>query len=139
MEHIEEAGIHSGDSACALPPYSLTPELVAEIERQAIALARELGVVGLMNVQFAVREGEVYVLEVNPRASRTVPFVGKATGVPLAKVAALAMAGKTLAEQGLAAMPRPAPRLGEGGGLPLRPLPRRRHHARAGDDAPPAR
>jgi carbamoyl-phosphate synthase large subunit len=107
MEHIEEAGIHSGDSACALPPYSLAPALVAEIERQSIALARELGVVGLMNVQFAIREGEVYVLEVNPRASRTVPFVGKATGVPLAKVAALAMAGVSLRQQGLAAAPRP--------------------------------
>ena len=84
MEHIEEAGIHSGDSACALPPFSLA-ELVAEIERQSIALARELGVVGLMNVQFAIQGEDVYVLEVNPRASRTVPFVGKATGVPLAK------------------------------------------------------
>jgi len=107
MEHIEEAGIHSGDSACALPPYSLDPKLIAEIERQSIALARELNVVGLMNVQFAIQAGDVYVLEVNPRASRTVPFVGKATGVPLAKVAALAMAGKTLREQGLTATPRP--------------------------------
>jgi carbamoyl-phosphate synthase large subunit len=107
MEHIEEAGIHSGDSACALPPYSLGPELVAEIERQAVALARELGVVGLMNVQFAIQGGQVYVLEVNPRASRTVPFVGKATGVPLAKVAALAMAGRSLREQGVTASPRP--------------------------------
>jgi carbamoyl-phosphate synthase large subunit len=107
MEHIEEAGIHSGDSACALPPYSLDPKLVAEIERQAIALARELDVVGLMNVQFAIQNGEVYVLEVNPRASRTVPFVGKATGLPLAKIAALAMAGKSLREQGLTATPRP--------------------------------
>jgi carbamoyl-phosphate synthase large subunit len=107
MEHIEEAGIHSGDSACALPPYSLAPELVAEIERQSIALARELAVKGLMNVQFAIQGKDVYVLEVNPRASRTVPFVGKATGVPLAKVAALAMVGKTLREQGLTATPRP--------------------------------
>ncbi len=107
MEHIEEAGIHSGDSACALPPYSLKPALVADIERQSIALARELRVVGLMNVQFAIQGDDVYVLEVNPRASRTVPFVGKATGVPLAKVAALCMVGKTLAEQGLRATPRP--------------------------------
>jgi carbamoyl-phosphate synthase large subunit len=107
MEHIEEAGIHSGDSACALPPYSLAPELVAEIERQSIALARELGVVGLMNVQFAIQRGEVYVLEVNPRASRTVPFVGKATGLPLAKVAALAMLGKSLRSQGVTRTPRP--------------------------------
>jgi len=107
MEHIEEAGIHSGDSACALPPYSLPAAQVAEIERQAEALARELGVVGLMNVQFAIQAGTIYVLEVNPRASRTVPFVGKATGVPLAKVAALAMVGKRLRDQGLTASPRP--------------------------------
>jgi carbamoyl-phosphate synthase large subunit len=107
MEHIEEAGIHSGDSACALPPFSLSPVLVAEIERQSIALARELDVKGLMNVQFAIQGGDVYVLEVNPRASRTVPFVGKATGVPLAKVAALAMVGKTLREQGVREMLRP--------------------------------
>jgi carbamoyl-phosphate synthase large subunit len=107
MEHIEEAGIHSGDSACALPPYSLSPALVQEIERQSIVLARELEVKGLMNVQFAIQGGDVYVLEVNPRASRTVPFVGKATGVPLAKVAALAMVGKTLREQGLRERPRP--------------------------------
>jgi carbamoyl-phosphate synthase large subunit len=107
MEHIEEAGIHSGDSACALPPYSLTPEVVVEIERQSIALARELGVIGLMNVQFAIQGTEVYVLEVNPRASRTVPFVGKATGIPLAKAGALCMVGKTLAEAGALGTPRP--------------------------------
>src|ERR1700674_172960 len=97
MEHIEEAGIHSGDSACSLPPYSLDPETIAEIERQTVALARALNVVGLMNVQFAVKEGDVYVLEVNPRASRTVPFVAKATGVPIAKIAARVMAGEKLA------------------------------------------
>jgi carbamoyl-phosphate synthase large subunit len=97
MEHIEEAGIHSGDSACSLPPYSLDGETIAEIERQTVALARGLNVVGLMNVQFAVKDGEVYVLEVNPRASRTVPFVAKATGVPIAKIAARIMAGETLA------------------------------------------
>jgi carbamoyl-phosphate synthase large subunit len=97
MEHIEEAGIHSGDSACSLPPYSLDPATIGEIERQTIALARALNVVGLMNVQFAVREGDVYVLEVNPRASRTVPFVAKATGVPIAKIAARIMAGESLA------------------------------------------
>jgi len=107
MEHIEEAGIHSGDSACALPPYSLSPVLVAEIERQSIALARELRVKGLMNAQFAIQGGDVYVLEVNPRASRTVPFVGKATGLALAKVGALAMVGKTLREQGVRETPRP--------------------------------
>jgi carbamoyl-phosphate synthase large subunit len=98
MEHIEEAGIHSGDSACSLPPYSLDRETIAEIERQTIALARALDVVGLMNVQFAVKDGEVYVLEVNPRASRTVPFVAKATGVPIAKIAARVMVGETLAD-----------------------------------------
>jgi carbamoyl-phosphate synthase large subunit len=100
MEHIEEAGVHSGDSACSLPPFSLSPETVGEIRRQTRELALELGVVGLMNVQFAVKDGLVYVLEVNPRASRTVPFVSKAIGVPLAKLAARVMAGKTLAEIG---------------------------------------
>ncbi len=107
MEHIEEAGIHSGDSACALPPFSLAPEVVREIERQSEALARELGVNGLMNVQFAIQGDDIYVLEVNPRASRTVPFVGKATGVPFAKVAALAMVGHSLREQGVTESPRP--------------------------------
>jgi carbamoyl-phosphate synthase large subunit len=101
MQHIEEAGIHSGDSACSLPPYSLDVAVVQEIKRQTEALARELNVVGLMNVQFAVKGDEIYILEVNPRASRTVPFVGKATGVPLAKTAAKVMAGKTLKELGL--------------------------------------
>jgi carbamoyl-phosphate synthase large subunit len=98
MEHIEEAGIHSGDSACSLPPYSLNATTVAEIERQTVALARALHVVGLMNVQFAVKDGDVYVLEVNPRASRTVPFVAKATGVPIAKIAARVMTGEKLAD-----------------------------------------
>jgi carbamoyl-phosphate synthase large subunit len=100
MEHIEEAGIHSGDSACALPPYSLPADLVDEVKRQARMLATELGVVGLMNTQFAIHDGEVYVLEVNPRASRTVPFVSKAIGKPLAKIAAKVMAGRTLADLG---------------------------------------
>jgi len=97
MEHIEEAGIHSGDSACSLPPYSLGADIVAEIDRQTGLLARALGVVGLMNVQYAVKERDIYVLEVNPRASRTVPFVAKATGVPIAKIAARVMAGEKLA------------------------------------------
>jgi carbamoyl-phosphate synthase large subunit len=97
MEHIEEAGIHSGDSACSLPPYSLDEATIAEIEHQTVALARALNVVGLMNVQFAVKDREVYVLEVNPRASRTVPFVAKATGVAIAKIAARVMAGERLA------------------------------------------
>jgi len=108
MEHIEEAGIHSGDSACALPPFSLPEAVVREIERQSEALARELSVVGLMNVQFAIQGDDIYVLEVNPRASRTVPFVGKATGVPFAKVAALAMVGKSLTSQGVTQSPRPS-------------------------------
>src|SRR5208283_3637098 len=98
MEHIEEAGIHSGDSACSLPPYSLARDTIVEIERQTVALARALDVVGLMNVQFAVKDDEIYVLEVNPRASRTVPFVAKATGVPIAKIAAQVMAGERLAD-----------------------------------------
>ncbi|MFO1232557.1 carbamoyl-phosphate synthase large subunit [Paenacidovorax caeni] len=105
MEHIEQAGVHSGDSACSLPPYYLKPETVAEIKRQTAAMAEGLSVVGLMNVQFAIQETEggdvIYVLEVNPRASRTVPFVSKATGIQLAKVAARCMAGQTLAAQGI--------------------------------------
>jgi carbamoyl-phosphate synthase large subunit len=101
MQHIEDAGVHSGDSACVLPPYLLQDEEVAEMRRMARRFATELGVVGLINVQFAVKEGVVYVLEVNPRASRTVPFVAKATGVPFARAAARIMAGNTLAGVGL--------------------------------------
>ncbi|SJZ31630.1 carbamoyl-phosphate synthase large subunit [Enhydrobacter aerosaccus] len=101
MEHIEEAGIHSGDSACSLPPYSLPAKIIAEIERQTEAMARALHVVGLMNVQYAVKDGDVYVLEVNPRASRTVPFVAKATGQPIAKYAARLMAGEPLKSLGI--------------------------------------
>ena len=101
MEHIEQAGVHSGDSACCLPPYSLSPEMTEEIKRQTALMARALNVKGLMNVQFAVQNGDVYVLEVNPRASRTVPFVSKATGLQLAKIAARAMAGQSLASQGI--------------------------------------
>jgi carbamoyl-phosphate synthase large subunit len=100
MEHIEQAGVHSGDSACSLPPFSLSPALQDELRRQTVAMAHALKVVGLMNVQFAIQDDRVYVLEVNPRASRTVPYVSKATGVPLAKVAARCMTGKTLKEQG---------------------------------------
>ncbi|MBB4152961.1 carbamoyl-phosphate synthase large subunit [Sphingomonas jinjuensis] len=96
LQHIEEAGVHSGDSACTIPPYSLPPEVIAEIERQTDALARALGVVGLMNIQFAVKDGQVYLIEVNPRASRTVPFVAKAIGAPIAKIAARVMAGEKL-------------------------------------------
>ena len=101
MEHIEEAGIHSGDSACSLPPQTLSDALLAEIRRQTEALARALGVVGLMNVQFAIKDDVIYLLEVNPRGSRTVPFVAKATGVPLAKIAARVMAGEPLSDFGL--------------------------------------
>jgi carbamoyl-phosphate synthase large subunit len=107
MQHIEEAGIHSGDSSSVLPPHSLSPEIVLSIEEQSRMLALELGVVGLMNVQFAVKGGEVYILEVNPRASRTVPFVSKTTGRPLAKIAAMLMVGKTLDELGIDDAPVP--------------------------------
>jgi carbamoyl-phosphate synthase large subunit len=107
MEHIEEAGIHSGDSACAIPPFSLTPAIVGQLKQQTYVLAEALKVRGLMNIQFAVKGGEVYLLEVNPRASRTVPFVSKATGLNLAQVAARVMAGKTLDELGVRAEPVP--------------------------------
>ncbi len=100
MEHIEQAGVHSGDSACSIPPYSLGADIQDELRRQIRLMSLELGVIGLMNTQFAIRGDEVYVLEVNPRASRTVPFVSKATGVPLAGIAARVMAGKSLKEQG---------------------------------------
>ena len=100
MEHIEQAGVHSGDSACSLPPFSLSLTMQDELRRQTVAMAKALQVVGLMNVQFAIQGDTVYVLEVNPRASRTVPFVSKATGVPLAKIAARCMAGQSLAQQG---------------------------------------
>ena len=102
MEHIEQAGVHSGDSACSLPPYSLAPAIVDEIRRQTARMAHALKVVGLMNVQFAVQGETIYVLEVNPRASRTAPFVSKAIGAPLAKIAARCMAGRSLREQGFA-------------------------------------
>ncbi|MCK6486393.1 MAG: carbamoyl-phosphate synthase large subunit [Phycisphaerae bacterium] len=111
MEHIEEAGIHSGDSSCVLPPYSLSPALIEEVERQTRLLAKRLGVCGLLNVQFAVQNQIVYVLEVNPRASRTVPFVSKATGVPWAKIATEVMLGRSLKdalwERGISRSPRP--------------------------------
>ncbi len=112
MEHIEEAGVHSGDSACCIPPHSLAPETITVIKQAATSLAKSLGVVGLMNVQFAVKREEagptLYVIEVNPRASRTVPFVAKATGVPVAKIAVKVMAGQSLAEQGVTADPLPS-------------------------------
>jgi len=101
MEHIEQAGVHSGDSACSLPPFSLLPQIQQELRRQTAIMARALQVRGLMNVQFAIQDGSVYVLEVNPRASRTVPFVSKATGLQLAKISARCMTGKTLMQQGI--------------------------------------
>ncbi len=106
MEHIEEAGIHSGDSACALPPYTLDQDLQDEMQRQATLLAHGLGVVGLMNVQFAIQDRQVFILEVNPRASRTVPFVAKATGVAVAKIASLLMVGQKLADMALPTTPK---------------------------------
>jgi len=106
MEHIEEAGIHSGDSACSLPPFSLESGMIDEVKKQTKALALELGVVGLINIQFAVQAGQLYILEVNPRASRTVPFVSKATGLPLAKLAARIMAGKSIRELGVSEVTR---------------------------------
>ncbi len=107
MQHIEEAGVHSGDSACILPPYDLPSDIIEEIKEQTRALAKELKVRGLMNVQYAVKDKKVYLLEVNPRASRTIPFVSKAVGVPLAKLAALVMVGKKLSDMGLVKDPEP--------------------------------
>jgi carbamoyl-phosphate synthase large subunit len=100
MQHIEQAGIHSGDSACSLPPYSLKADVLDEMRTQVIAMAKALNVVGLMNTQLAYQDGEIYIIEVNPRASRTVPFVSKAIGVPLANIAARVMSGVSLKEQG---------------------------------------
>ena len=138
MEHIEEAGIHSGDSACSLPPHSLAHNTIAEIERQTVALARALSVVGLMNVQFAVKGDEIYVLEVNPRASRTVPFVAKAIGVPIAKIAARVMAGERTRggrrPQPTRASRKRRPCRGQGGGLPICALSRGRPDPRSGDE-----
>jgi len=104
MQHIEEAGIHSGDSACSLPPYSLSAEIITELRRQTKLLAESLNVIGLMNVQYAVKGDDIYLIEVNPRASRTVPFVAKATGVPVAKIAARVMTGEKLASFDLPAV-----------------------------------
>ena len=96
LEHIEEAGVHSGDSACSMPPFSLSDDIIAELEKQTAAMALALGVVGLMNVQFAIKDGDIYVIEVNPRASRTVPFVAKVLGAPVAGIASRVMAGEKL-------------------------------------------
>ena len=101
MEHIEQAGVHSGDSACSLPPYSLSADIQDRLREQTRKLALKLDVVGLMNIQFAIQGEDIYVLEVNPRASRTAPFVSNATSLPLAKIAAKTMVGKSLTEQGV--------------------------------------
>ena len=139
MEHIEEAGIHSGDSACSLPPRSLSPEIIAELERQTKAMALALKVGGLMNVQYAIKDGTIYVLEVNPRASRTVPFVAKVIGEPIAKIAARDH-GRRGAGDASACKPKILTHIArEGSGVPLRALPRRRRAARARRCAPPAR
>src|SRR5690606_34857664 len=106
MEHVEQAGVHSGDSGCSLPPYSLSDDVQRDISEQVKQLATSLEVIGIMNTQFAIQNGVIYVLEVNPRASRTVPFVSKAIGMPLAKIAAKAMAGVSFAEQGVTVPPK---------------------------------
>ena len=129
MEHIEQAGIHSGDSACVIPTFSLSAKVLDEISRATKAMARELKVRGLMNVQFAVKGEDVYVLEVNPRASRTVPFVSKAIGVPLAKLAAKVMAGKNSARARFHQRNRSEAFFGQGSGLSLPALPGHRHFA----------
>ncbi len=134
MEHVQLAGIHSGDSACAIPTFSLPENVLTEITRATKAMAKALEVRGLMNVQFAVKGDDVYVLEVNPRASRTVPFVSKAIGVPLAKLAAKVMAGKTLTELGFTEEILPKHFSRERTGLSVPPLSRQRHRARAGNE-----
>ena len=133
MQHIEDAGIHSGDSACVLPPYLITEAQVEEMRQHTRAFAERLGVVGLLNVQYAIKHGVVYVLEVNPRASRTVPFVSKTTGVPLAGLAAAVMAGEDARRAGPARRRRPAVRGGEGSGLPVQQAAGRGSHPRPRD------
>ena len=134
MEHIEQAGVHSGDSGCSLPPFSLSAEIQQSLEEQVVKLANGLKVIGLMNTQFAIQGGTVYLLEVNPRASRTAPFVSKATGVPLAKIAAKVMVGETLAQQGLVNQGHAQVFLGEGSGIPLHQVPGQRPDSRTGNE-----
>ena len=134
MEHIEQAGVHSGDSGCSLPPNGLSQEIQDELRAQTRKLAKALNVVGLMNIQFAIQSGVIYILEVNPRASRTVPFVSKATGIPLAKVAARVMTGKTLAQQGQTIERIPTVFLGQGGGVPVHQVSRGRSDLGSGDE-----
>ena len=124
MEHVEQAGVHSGDSGCSLPPNSLSPEIQAELRDQTRKLAKALNVIGLMNIQFAIQNGIIYVLEVNPRASRTAPFVSKATGVPLAKIGARVMTGKKMKTMENVTEVDPALLLGEGSGVPVHQVPR---------------
>jgi carbamoyl-phosphate synthase large subunit len=136
MEHIEEAGIHSGDSACSLPVHSLGPDIVAELERQTVALAKALNVGGLMNVQYAIKDGEIYVLEVNPRASRTVPFVAKtdrARRSPRSPRASWRAKSSPTSCLRHARRPRAQPHRGQGSGVPVLEVPRRRHAARPGN------
>ena len=134
MEHIEEAGIHSGDSSCVVPPFICPERHLATIRDYTRRIARALKVVGLMNVQYAIKDDMVYVLEVNPRASRTVPYLSKATGVALAKIAAKVMAGRTLAELGFTKRHRGGGRLREEPGVSVRAVPRRRHDSRPRDE-----
>ena len=131
MEHIEQAGVHSGDSGCSLPPNGLSAETQDELRAQTRKLAKALNVIGLMNIQFAIQSGVIYILEVNPRASRTVPFVSKATGIPLAKVAARVMTGKTLAAQGRTEERIPRYFLRQRSGVSVRQVPGSRPDTRA--------
>ena len=133
MQHVEEAGVHSGDSACVLPPMSLGEEMLDEIRETTARIALELGVIGLINVQYAVAGGKLYVIEANPRASRTVPFVSKAVGVPLAKIACRLMLGRGSRRPGAAPGDAARARQRQGGRAALRALRRRRRRARAGD------
>ena len=134
MQHVEEAGIHSGDSACVLPPHTLGGEMLDRIREQTTGIARALGVVGLLNVQFAIRgDDRLYVIEANPRASRTVPFVSKAIGLPLAKLACRILLGERIADLELPADAAVRPRVRQGGGAAVQPLRRRRLAAGPGD------
>ena len=134
MEHIEQAGVHSGDSACSLPPYTLNAEIQRRLAEQVTLMAKELKVRGLMNTQFAVKGDDIYIIEVNPRASRTVPFVSKATSLPLAKIAARVMTGKSLRQQGISRPVAAGLLLGEGVGFPLYQVPGRGHPAGSGNE-----
>ena len=134
MEHIEQAGVHSGDSGCSLPPFSLSDEVQKELVKQVKLLAKGLNVVGLMNTQFAIQNNVVYLLEVNPRASRTIPFVSKATGIPLAKIAARVMVGESLESQGYVNQRMPPYFFREGIRVPVPEVPRRRSDSRAGNE-----